>query len=735
MQEPQSGVSSRFKSYVAVVTYCVFSPVMTWANKLLWLRLGEVPTLMWSVQQLTVFFLTRFLLLSRHRGRNPSSRPQNEIRNKNDEDEDARVFSSRIDKQQDSSNSAKALMIHHSGPSMIELQSPSFKGDTRGAAVNADFGNDVGRYPDRYDLQRNDVKYTAPTEDEVRTHIRDKYWWIDRSERDRRQENCKFINPCYLQNSTCGTALRNSDMNSATANHLAATFNEGNEHVRCNPAGESGTPTFETELSKFNGPRERSPIGLTSVDVDARKPSCGNAKYGFYETVHHARSSSVSTNGNGNSKCNCSVHYRRHPAHCSADNNDSVNNLSSKKNMDDAVDPCTHERKSSRAVLLFQWFHPSRIIHSLVCNWDIVASFYTWCKKQGLHAVICRVYGNLKDIIPAWSDVHYLRSDEDSIQDLLNPRKVADVFSLRNIRVHGLFFPLSLTFTLQILFCNVCLNCVFVSTYQVARSTGVIFNAFLPRVIGHKSGSLSKAEGACLVIACGVAVGLLDSSSLSWQGVVFGLAASIFGALYMEGCKMYMKKMIDIANSKKHEMRVMSVTEGDKQGFRCHVLRFESCPSLSLRERFSLASQGHLDSNIDEEVAGVVLVTFVALQSSMMFLLLGCWRGELFEVAKLFQQHQIESSSTFGTAAVIQWSMFTTGMLLLSSAVIATVLPVATATALLCFSPSALSVVGHAKTAMQTIGGFVIFGEGLNVKQGGGILLTIFGCGIYYRAK
>eukprot|EP01066_Platyproteum_vivax_P011804 Platyproteum_vivax@DN5347_c0_g1_i1.p1 len=101
--------------------------------------------------------------------------------------------------------------------------------------------------------------------------------------------------------------------------------------------------------------------------------------------------------------------------------------------------------------------------------------------------------------------------------------------------------PVTVAYTLMLSFNNICLQFVQVSTYQVARSTTILFNIVLTRYLLHEEVS-SLTKMACLVVMSGFIAGSLDPTTLSLWGATAGTVGSFFWALYSCSVKKVMKE-------------------------------------------------------------------------------------------------------------------------------------------------------------------------------------------------
>eukprot|EP01069_Polyplicarium_translucidae_P000274 Polyplicarium_translucidae@DN1156_c0_g1_i1.p1 len=79
-------------------------------------------------------------------------------------------------------------------------------------------------------------------------------------------------------------------------------------------------------------------------------------------------------------------------------------------------------------------------------------------------------------------------------------------------------FPLAASYIAMVCFNNLCLKYVLISTYQVARSSTILFNIVLTYYV-LKTAVTKMEVLACAVVCSGVVVGSLDPSTLSMLGV------------------------------------------------------------------------------------------------------------------------------------------------------------------------------------------------------------------------
>ncbi|OII73565.1 DP-fucose transporter [Cryptosporidium ubiquitum] len=104
--------------------------------------------------------------------------------------------------------------------------------------------------------------------------------------------------------------------------------------------------------------------------------------------------------------------------------------------------------------------------------------------------------------------------------------------------------PLVLCFVGMVSLSNTCLKHVLVSTYQVARSTTIIFNLFLSYIILKQKSSIMTII-SCIVVMTGFIVGAFDSNTLNLNGVIFGVLSSILQSFY----SVLVKKQLHFVNN------------------------------------------------------------------------------------------------------------------------------------------------------------------------------------------
>jgi len=91
--------------------------------------------------------------------------------------------------------------------------------------------------------------------------------------------------------------------------------------------------------------------------------------------------------------------------------------------------------------------------------------------------------------------------------------------------------PLTIVYLCMVVFNNLCLRYVQVSFYQVARSLTVLWTALFQRLFLGKSVSYIRVAAVCVVFS-GFVVGSKGETMFDWGGLIFGVVASMFVALY-----------------------------------------------------------------------------------------------------------------------------------------------------------------------------------------------------------
>ncbi|EEA05524.1 uncharacterized protein CMU_025300 [Cryptosporidium muris RN66] len=135
----------------------------------------------------------------------------------------------------------------------------------------------------------------------------------------------------------------------------------------------------------------------------------------------------------------------------------------------------------------------------------------------------------------------YLLGQLAKISPFLN--NYIDHFELEFGIIKKVWF-LSLAFVGMIAFSNTCLKYVLISTYQVARSTTILFNIILAYIVLGQRTSF-KSIIACLVVVIGFIIGALDPTTLSLFGVIMGMGSSAVQAIY----NVLIKKHLNTVNN------------------------------------------------------------------------------------------------------------------------------------------------------------------------------------------
>ncbi|KAH8582038.1 DP-fucose transporter with 9 transmembrane domains [Cryptosporidium sp. chipmunk genotype I] len=104
--------------------------------------------------------------------------------------------------------------------------------------------------------------------------------------------------------------------------------------------------------------------------------------------------------------------------------------------------------------------------------------------------------------------------------------------------------PLVLSFIGMVSLSNICLKNVLVSTYQVARSTTIIFNLTLSYIILKQKSSIMTVI-SCIIVMTGFMIGAFDSNTLNLNGVIYGVFSSILQSFY----SVLVKKQLNSVNN------------------------------------------------------------------------------------------------------------------------------------------------------------------------------------------
>jgi len=111
-------------------------------------------------------------------------------------------------------------------------------------------------------------------------------------------------------------------------------------------------------------------------------------------------------------------------------------------------------------------------------------------------------------------------------------------------KVAKTILPASLAFVGMVGFSNICLKYVQVSTYQVARSSTLLFTLGLSSVVlGTRTSCQSWV--ACCIVIIGFIYSSFDSQTLSFSGAVAGVISSFFQAIYYVAIKLSMRQIKD----------------------------------------------------------------------------------------------------------------------------------------------------------------------------------------------
>ncbi|KAH0488635.1 MAG: hypothetical protein KVP17_005156 [Porospora cf. gigantea B] len=109
--------------------------------------------------------------------------------------------------------------------------------------------------------------------------------------------------------------------------------------------------------------------------------------------------------------------------------------------------------------------------------------------------------------------------------------------------------PLTLSFVAMIGLSNTCLKHTPVSAYLIARALTIFFNLLLSMMILRVTFS-ARSWMACGVVMLGFLVGSLDPTTLSLAGILAGVLASFFQALY----NIQIKRCLPVVNDDQNEL-------------------------------------------------------------------------------------------------------------------------------------------------------------------------------------
>eukprot|EP00921_Rhytidocystis_pertsovi_P011192 GHVQ01018047.1.p1 GENE.GHVQ01018047.1~~GHVQ01018047.1.p1 ORF type:complete len:277 (-),score=17.58 GHVQ01018047.1:96-926(-) len=272
----------------------------------------------------------------------------------------------------------------------------------------------------------------------------------------------------------------------------------------------------------------------------------------------------------------------------------------------------------------------------------------------------------------------------------------------------------------MVLYSNLCLSDAPVASYQIARSTSLLFSLclgrLLPAGLGLVSTVLYGAEGqgkilgldktrdllsqcgdrltvlrgaSCMLVAAGFLFASFDPETLTFRAACEGALASLFGCLYMFGVRCLLK-------------------------------------SYQQTDRSSPSKATTVDSTVTQaqlilHVAGnsmVLCLPFVAFEFNECF----------WHVLVLVKYAQQGGCVTLSDVTI---HIFVVLSLLAAAGVLATLVPLTTFSALGQVSPLTCNVVGFMKSCLQTFGGVILFGDQLTFNGAWGIVICLSGCFLY----
>jgi GDP-fucose transporter C1 len=115
----------------------------------------------------------------------------------------------------------------------------------------------------------------------------------------------------------------------------------------------------------------------------------------------------------------------------------------------------------------------------------------------------------------------------------LSDTKYCGFFPVLNIKFSKIVtvIPLSLSYLLMIGINNLCLQEISISSYQVVRSIGVLWNILL-RFIMFRETTSWRVCVVCFFVVIGFFIGTGGDFTISRKGLIYGIVSSFFAALY-----------------------------------------------------------------------------------------------------------------------------------------------------------------------------------------------------------
>lgn len=345
-----------------------------------------------------------------------------------------------------------------------------------------------------------------------------------------------------------------------------------------------------------------------------------------------------------------------------------------------------------------------------------------------------------------------------------------------HVVIHAL---ISICFVVQLALCNVALRAVPLSSYQATRSSSLLFSVLLAVTLGTPDGTLTwRTCLSCLLVGCGFFISVFDSSQrFCPTSIGLGLIASFFGVLYMFLFRYLHKARRDAAAAAsaaavhhhhsgnnhghphhhrtpppRHHADAAAIVGSDDHGD-IEVLRRQSLPighkkessssSASTGETALCSGEGHPqqkqqnpsssksqkrwrgsrrhDDGTDEltssiTVAGMsilILLPIVILESRATTTILS----------------RISSSSPPSRESFYSYDIMTIHFMI--SFVLSPLLSTSVVFSLGRLSPLSCSILGFAKSSLQTIIGNVLFGDPLTTQTVAGVFLCLVGCFMY----
>lgn len=230
--------------------------------------------------------------------------------------------------------------------------------------------------------------------------------------------------------------------------------------------------------------------------------------------------------------------------------------------------------------------------------------------------------------------------------------------------------PAAVCFVAQLTLCNACLRAIPMSSYQATRSSSLIFSILVNRLILFEPISF-YASISCAVVGTGFVLSVFDPAQTTcYSSVIFGVLASLAGVLFMTVCR--------------QKVREATLSEME-------IARWVSFDSA------------------------LILLPFVIYEFST-----------TYEYGSIFFSPSNVSLSSDSVS-----SLSTVGAALIATMLLAPLIPICTATCLKQMTPLGCTIVGFAKSSLQSIAGNWLFGDPLSTRSLLGVTLCLVGCFMY----